>query len=146
MSPTSVAKPWGNRIVVGTSCLTAAVLLLANWPAVQGTLTVFWETGVPAELIQVLAGVGGISACGVMLAKVWGRFEARRRERAELVALRIVVQAMLDSVEVNPAVFRAARAKQWAKAGQELTAQSRSLAEMALWSYTPRFGKGGDGD
>ncbi len=55
MSEMGAPRPWVNRIVVGTSCLTAAVLLLANWPAVQATLTAFWDTGVPTEILQAPA-------------------------------------------------------------------------------------------
>ena len=148
MSTTSVPKPWGNLIVVGASCLTAAVLLLANWPAVQATLTVFWETGVPTELIRLLAAIGGCLAFLVLFVKVSDRFEERRRERAELVALRIVVLAILDSSAVDPAVFQAAKAEQWDKVEKKLAAYPRSLVRMELWRYSayPPPGEGSDGD
>ena len=148
MSTTSVPKPWGNRIVVGASCLTAAVLLLANWPAVQATLTVFWETGVPTELIRLLAGIGGFLAFLVLFIKVSDRFEERRRERAELVALQIVVLAILDSSAVDPTVFQAAKAEQRDKVEKKLAEYPRSLVRMALWRYnaSPPPGEGSDGD
>ena len=119
MSETGAPRPWVNRIVVGTSCLTAAVLLLANWPAVQATLTAFWGTGVPAEILQLLAMIGGFIVFVILFAKVSDRSEERRRERAEIVALQIVVLAILDSGAVDPAAFQAAKAEQWGQGGEE---------------------------
>lgn len=119
MSATSAPKPWGNRIVVGASCLTAAVLLLANWPAVQATLTVFWETGAPAQFIRLLATIGGFIAFLVLFIKVSDRFEERRKERAELVALQIVVHAILDSGAVDPAAFPGGEGRAMGQGGED---------------------------
>ena len=140
MSETGAPRLWANRIVVGTSCLTTAVLLLANWPAVQATLTAFWETGVPSELLRLLAMFGGFIVFVILFAKVSDRSEERRRERAEIVALQIVVLAVLDSGAVDPAAFQAAKAEQWAEAAKKLAKASRqnNVAIIRDWCY-PRI-------
>ena len=148
MSATGAPRSWTNRILVATSCITAAVLLLANWPAVQVTLTTFWETGVPADILELLALLGVFIVFIIVYAKASDRFDERRTERAEVVALQIVVLAVLDSARVDPAVFQAAKAERWAEVAKKLAKSRQNLVDTALWKYeaTRPRGEGMDAD
>ncbi len=135
MTETGAPRPWMNRILVGTSCITAAVLLLANWPAVQATLTAFWKTAFPT----LFAMIGVLVIFVILLAKLSDRIDERRTERAEVVALQIVVLAILDSGAVDPAAFQAAKAERWAEAAEKLAKSKQSLVDTSLWRYeTPQ--------